>query len=71
MWPHLQNQSIIVVDDWNYQDVQTGTYRPFKEINAKIVGRFELVETFDGSNTKMSKAVIDFWNGIAVFLLLK
>ena len=71
MWPHLQNESIIVVDDWNYQDVQSGTYRAFKEINAKIASKFELLETFDGSHTEAGKAVIDFWNGIAVFLLLK
>ena len=51
--------------------MQSGTNRALNELKARVAGRFEILETFDGSSTVNSKATIDMWNGIGIFVIEK
>jgi predicted O-methyltransferase YrrM len=71
MWPYLRHQCIIVVDDWNFKKVQRGTYKAFLELNVQISGKFEILDSYDGTSTGTAKGTIDVWNGIGIFVIQK
>jgi len=60
----LNSEFIFIVDDWNADRVQLGTYDAIKELNFKI--KFEEILHSSGNEDKVS-----YWNGIGLFLLSK
>ena len=66
-YPCLADESVFLVDDWNWQQVRDGTYRAIKDLNVdyKLI---EIRTSNDNSTTHMSDG---WWNGIGIFILNK
>jgi hypothetical protein len=71
VYPILNDESIIIVDDWNWQDVRDGTFQAFSELDANITRKFEIRYTTDNSHTPLDMARREFHNGIGIFLIKK
>lgn len=83
MWPALNDKCIIIVDDWNWSYVRDGTLDAIRDMNCKIIEKFEVTHTNDDSHTPMyqipgknggvtlSHAYTEFWNGCVVFVIEK
>lgn len=71
MWEHLADECIIVVDDWNGQQVRGGTNDALENVKAVILEKFEITYVTDQSHTPMEFARREFWNGIGVFVVKK
>ena len=70
-WPVLADQAIVIVDDWNWAAVRKGTFDALKDVGANIIEKFEIRYTMDESHTPKETACVEFWNGIAVFVVSK
>jgi hypothetical protein len=68
MWDKLAPGCIIIIDDWNADDVRNGTAMGLTEVNAQLIEMFQIRYTTDGSHTPFNYAHNEFWNGIAVFI---
>jgi len=63
-WPYLSDNCIIVIDDWNWEHVKTGTLIGLQKVNANIVQKWELSDpTAEDKNGT--------WNGCCIFLINK
>lgn len=60
----LADDSIVVIDDWNAEEVRDGTLAGFKETNLKLLYRVDL---FSAGNCDLDS----WWNGIGIFLVQK
>jgi hypothetical protein len=61
-YKYLKNNSIILVDDYNWQMAKEGTEKGLLEVNAKIIYE-KHISTPEGQD--------GFWNGCGVFLIEK
>ena len=65
---HLKDGCIIMVDDWNWQDVRSGTLDAFRDLNVDIVYTREVLnDVKDFRVSDRSNAL--WWNGIGVFVV--
>lgn len=72
MWNCLAYESIIVIDDWNWNhNVKQATLDGFKEVGAEIIEQFEIQYTDNSEHTPFYMAKTEFWNGIAIFIVRK
>lgn len=84
IWPMLNDNSIIIVDDWNWTRVREATLKALSDLDANVVQKFEIQHTSDGSHTPLfagndittgkrcvGPAWTEFWNGCAVFVIKK
>ena len=70
-WPHLTSPAIIVIDDWNFRAVRSGTEEGFATVGARVTYRREIRLTNDDLHTPVDFAQESFWNGMAVFVVEK
>lgn len=71
MWHALASLCIVVVDDWNWEDVREGTWEGLRAVGATVAWVREIRMTQDGSHTPPALARRMWWNGMAVFVLEK
>lgn len=71
MWHALADTAIIIVDDWNANQVRKGTFDGLRDVGANVIEKFEIMYTNDNSHTPMPIAQREFWNGIGVFVVSK
>jgi hypothetical protein len=69
--PLLADEFVFVVDDWNWEPVREGTFAGLREINVEIVWSHEIRTTSDNSHPPAETAKLEYWNGMAIFLLVK
>jgi hypothetical protein len=69
VWPHLAKEAIIIIDDWNAEQVQKGTKDALAKLGANVLEKFEISYTKGGAHSPMQLAQIEFWNGIGVFIV--
>jgi hypothetical protein len=68
----LKNNCIIMIDDWNWPDVQNGTRDGFKKVGANIIYSKEIVLPIsDTINMPKHKGANTWWNGIGIFVISK
>ena len=67
----LDNTFIYIVDDWNWEDVRTGTFNAIKDLNLSILYEKEVRLTSDNSHTPHPEASNTWWNGIYIAILRK
>lgn len=68
----LKNNCIIMVDDWNWPDVQNGTRDGFKKVGANIIYSKEIVlPKSDTIGMPNHKGKNTWWNGIGIFVISK
>ena len=62
IWPHLADEAIVVIDDWNWDDVRKGTYKalPMDQVVSVHEVRFRGREQPRG-----------YWNGVGIFVIKK
>ncbi len=66
---HLDEIFIFIVDDWNWAKVRNGTMEGIKEAALEILWKKEIKLTQNDDHTPLQEAKVNWWNGIAVFLL--
>jgi hypothetical protein len=67
----LDEQFILIIDDWNWEQVRTGTYNGLKKNNMKIVYEYQLY-TDTSNNHGFYAFKNSFWhNGLVVFVIHK
>lgn len=64
----MEDYFIFIVDDWNWLNVQKGTFDSIKDLKLEVLWKKEIKLTTDGSTTYDKNG---WWNGISVFVLKK
>jgi hypothetical protein len=67
----MDDTFILLVDDWNWEDVRQGTFDAIRDLNLKIEWKKEIRLTQDNSHTSPDIAHATWWNGIYVCILTK
>jgi predicted O-methyltransferase YrrM len=65
----LEPQAVLLIDDWNWPDVRTGTMNALHDTGAHIDFAVDLRTTLDGSFPTWSGIVSDWHNGMFVAAL--
>ena len=60
---NLAESSIIIIDDWNWNDVRQGTFDGLEEANLTVIHKEEIITPKNASPS--------FWNGMAAFVVEK
>jgi hypothetical protein len=67
----LDDEFIYIVDDWNWEKVRRGAKNSIIDLGLEILWQKEIILTENDAHTPMNEAKLNWWNGIAVFLLQK
>ncbi len=67
----LDDLFILIIDDWNWENVRNGTIDAIKNLNLNIIHEEEIRLTNDNSHTNIEIAKETWWNGIYIALLQK
>ena len=67
-YPLLEENCIVIIDDWSWEDVRNATMDAFKDLNTNIKFKYEIITeqphyTDEGKN--------GWWNGIGIFVIGK
>jgi len=68
---NMDNTFILLVDDWNWDDVREGTFDAIRDLNLKIEWKKEIRMTQNNAHTPPDIAHATWWNGICVCILTK
>ena len=69
--PALQDKFILIVDDWNWDQVRNGTFFALNNLDLEIVSKLEIRTTHDGSNSLASGENSDWHQGYIFFVIKK
>lgn len=61
--PSLQDDFVLIVDDYNWGDVRRGTQRAIHDCSLSVQSYIEVKTTIDGSHPKLSEQNSDWHNG--------
>ena len=61
--PMMDETFIMIIDDWNWKQVQEGTIESIKEENLKVMYDHFILTSGENPN--------DYWNGLGIFILEK
>ena len=61
--PVLDNQFVLVIDDWNWPNVSLPTKKAIKDLDLKVLYKEEIECKVEDIN--------DFWNGLGIYVLEK
>ena len=64
----MDDEFILIVDDWNWIDVQKATMNSIKDLNLNVIWSKEIKLNNEGDTTHDKEG---WWNGISVFLIKK
>lgn len=64
----MDDEFILIVDDWNWDDVQRATIDSIKDLNLNVLWNKEIKLNNEGTTTHDKDG---WWNGISVFLIKK
>lgn len=62
--PIFSDEFILIVDDWNYQEVQNGTYQALAKLNYTVIYSTVLPARFNAD-------VENWWNGLYIAVICK
>lgn len=65
---HLKDNSIVMIDDWNWEDVRRGTLDAFRDLKIDIVDKREIITDVKDFNVNY-RSNAPWWNGIGIFVL--
>ena len=71
VWSALAQQAIVIIDDWNGENVRNGTFSGLAAVGAHVEESWEIMYVVSGGHTPKIFAGGEFWNGIAVFVIDK
>lgn len=61
----LDTNCILLIDDWNWNDVRNGTLDALKDLNIKIKYKHEILT----EQPHYIKGKTTYWNGIGIFII--
>lgn len=67
-YPLLEENCIVMIDDWSWEDVRKGTMDAFRDLNTVIKFKYEIIVEqphYDETGIK------GWWNGIGIFVIGK
>lgn len=67
----LDDQFILIVDDWNWENVRKGTYRGITKNNMKIIYQYELYTNDKNEHSTLSFKYSMWHNGIVALVIQK
>jgi len=67
----LDNEYILIVDDWNWADVQNGTWDALRDLDAELLSKLEIKTTDDYSYPKIADHFSDWHNGYLIAVIKK
>ena len=67
----LEDKYILIVDDWNWDQVRQGTIDAIKKLNLKTIFQLEIKTTHDSSSAIINGKISEWHNGYAFFVLKK
>ncbi len=62
---------IYIVDDWDWKDVQRGTYDAISMLNLEILYKKDVHMIDNGAEAPCASSKENWWNGVGIFLLKK
>ncbi len=62
LWQHLADPCIVLIDDWEWAQVQAGTREGLEAVGAQVVASWDVLEPGGRGG---------FWNGSGIFVLRK
>ncbi len=69
--PALDNEYILIVDDWNWDQVRTGTLSAIDFLKLKIISQLEVRTTCDNSSALITGENSDWHQGCCFFVIKK
>ncbi len=69
--PALNEKYLLIIDDWNWDQVRAGTERAINELKLNIISKLEIRTTIDGSNSLFSGESSDWHQGYCFFVIKK
>ncbi|MFZ0284418.1 MAG: class I SAM-dependent methyltransferase [Terriglobales bacterium] len=69
--PALEDNFILIVDDWNHPPARQGTLKALHELNLSVLHSFEIRTTLDGSHTPRARQASDWHNGYFIAVMAK
>ncbi len=69
--PALTEKFILIIDDWNWDQVREGTISALSHLKLNIVSKLEIRTTQDGSNALMMGQNSDWHQGYCFFVIQK
>ena len=67
----LDDQFILIVDDWNWENVRKGTYRGISKNNMKIIYQYELYTNDNNEHSTLSFKYSMWHNGLVALVIQK
>ena len=69
--PALTEKFILIIDDWNWNQVRDGTIAALKHLKLNVISKLEIRTTQDGSNALMMGQNSDWHQGYCFFVIQK
>ena len=69
--PALENEYILIVDDWNWNQVRSGTLSAIEDLNLTIISQLEIRTTTDDSSALITGKNSDWHQGCCFFVIKK
>ena len=69
--PALDDEFILIVDDWNHTPAREGTMQALHALNLSIVHSYEIRTTLDGSHPTVARQASDWHNGYLIAVVAK
>ena len=67
----LDDNYILIVDDWNWLEVQNGTWEALRQLDHGLVSKLEIRTTDDYSYPAVADHFSDWHNGYLVAVIAK
>lgn len=70
--PAMDQDSILIVDDWNWQRVRTGTFDALRDANVRVAYQIEVRTTFNNEHLPLVHGSASEWhNGCLIAVVSK
>ena len=69
--PALEKSYVLIVDDWNWQQVRDGTLEALVKTNSRIKSWIEVRTTFDNTHARVARKESDWHNGYFIAVVQK
>ena len=67
-YPLLEENCIVIIDDWSWDTTRKGTMDAFRDLNTKIKFKYEIITEQPHYN---EFGIKNWWNGIGIFIIGK
>jgi hypothetical protein len=69
--PALENEFVLIVDDWNHGPAREGTLKALAALNLNVLHAFAIRTTLDGSHPTLARQASDWHNGYFIAVVSK